>query len=276
MRINGYYKWLLMLSAAMAFAGCSKDGGDDTQQPGGSSIKTSAKVQFVSRLTDASLFSSSSDADEVDGFVNTALNDNGTVVLLDRTDKSGVSYVADMIVASRKWSGFVSLGQNGTDDFDVSTIVFNNPSDRISGYQILSGSYVSGLSVDISGTVTNLDAEGNVTNTNNVTVSVPFYSCRFETEDQINAFGGASGVMNVMKSVSREFVVIGTVKNDLMQALQSAVTSADSGYTAAEVFKGSEYSIFMLYATRYWGFNGVSESEITGGITAYAVDISWK
>ena len=61
-----------------------------------------------------------------------------------------------------------------------------------------------------------------------------------------------------------------------MQALQSAVTSADSGYTAAEVFKGSEYSIFMLYATRYWGFNGVSESEITDGITAYAVDISWK
>lgn len=274
-----YCIWgLLQASVILLLAGCSKSnetGGDDDQTGGNSSIQTSLKVQFVSRLTDASLIGSSSDAEAIEDFVNEIMEGNAAI-LLDRTDHSGITYIAEILVDSRNFSSFILLGRSGTDDFDVSTIVFNEPSDYIPSYQISYGSYVAGLSLNIDGTVTNLDSEGNVTGTNAVTITVPLFSCRLDTEEQVSAFVASSGVMSTLKSDNRNFVLVGTVRNSLMSSLSEGVTSADSEYATYEVYAGSDYTIFMIVSTRYWGYNGVTETGLTNNVMAYAVDISWN
>ena len=268
-----YFSGILMSLAVLSLSGCTDKGGG-SDQPTGPSVRTSAHIQFVSRLSDATLYSSASEASQVGDYVNGLLSEGGTVAILDRTDMNGVAYAADMLVDSKKFSSFVVLGQNGTEDFDVSTIVFNAPSDLVSGFEIENGCYASGLKVEIDGTVTNYDENGNVTKANAVKATVPLFSCRFDTESQVNAF--ASSTLAAMKTYDRQCVILGTVRNSLLTGLQSAVTAADSGYAVAEVTAGSDYTVFMLYATRYWGFNGVEETSVAGGITSYAVDIAWK
>ena len=130
------------------------------------------------------------------------------------------------------------------------------------------------MSSSIDGVLTNLDADGNVTSSSEVEVAVGLYSCHFETEEQISSF--CSDVLSKMKATDNKFVLVGAVKNGLMETLQSSVSSADSAFSVTEVKAGSGYSIFVMMASRYWEYNGVSETQLDGGITSYDVDIAWK
>ena len=272
MQVTKYFAGALMVLSAIVFTGCS-DKSDGSPDKGKPSTQTSAKIQFVSTLTDATLLSSSN-TETIENYIKNTLSDGKTIVLLDRTDQAGVADIAKMMQNTKKFSAFVVHSQNSTADFDVSSIIFNTPSANIAGYQITSDCYVNGLDADLGGTVKNLDAEGNITNSNDVTVSVPFYSCRFDTQEQINAF--TSNVLGQMKTANVKNIIIGTVSNSLFETLKTAVPSADSAYSVAEVKAGTDYTIFMLYQTRYWGYNGVTETSVASGITAYSVDIAWK
>ena len=272
MRGSKYFAGALIAVLAGTFTGCSDKSGGSPDE-GKPSTQTSGKIQFVSTLTDASLLSSSN-VGTIESYVESTLSEGKTVILLDRTDQAGVVDISKMMQNTQKFSAFVVHSQNSETDFEVSSIVFNTPSDNIVGYKIESDCYVTGLSVDLGGTVNNLDAEGNITNSNDVTVSVPFYSCRFDTQEQINAF--TSNVLGQMKTANVKNIIIGTVSNSLFETLKTAVPSADSAYSVAEVKAGTDYTIFMLYQTRYWGYNGVTETSVASGITAYSVDIAWK
>ena len=272
MRGSKYFAGALIAVLAGTFTGCSDKSGGSPDE-GKPSTQTSGKIQFVSTLTDASLLSSSN-VGTIESYVESTLSEGKTVILLDRTDQAGVVDISKMMQNTQKFSAFVVHSQNSETDFEVSSIVFNTPSDNIVGYKIESDCYVTGLSVDLGGTVNNLDAEGNITNSNDVTVSVPFYSCRFDTQEQINAF--TSNVLGQMKTANVKNIIIGTVSNSLFETLKTAVPSADSAYSVAEVKAGTDYTIFMLYQTRYWGYNGVTETSVVSGITAYSVDIAWK
>lgn len=272
MRVCKYFACALIALPAIIFTGCSDKSGGSPDK-GKPSTQTSAKIQFVSTLTDASLLSASN-TETIENYIESTLADGKTIILLDRTDQAGVVDMAKMMQRTKKFSAFVIHSQNSMTDFDLSSIIFNTPSDNIVGYKIESDCYVTGLSVDLGGTVKNLDAEGNITNSNDVTVSVPFYSCRFDTQEQINAF--TSNVLGQMKTANVKNIIIGTVSNSLFETLKTAVPSADSAYSVAEVKAGTDYTIFMLYQTRYWGYNGVTETSVASGITAYSVDIAWK
>lgn len=272
MRVCKYFACALIALPAIIFTGCSDKSGGSPDK-GKPSTQTSAKIQFVSTLTDASLLSASN-TETIENYIESTLADGKTIILLDRTDQAGVVDMAKMMQRTKKFSAFVIHSQNSMTDFDLSSIIFNTPSDNITGYKIESDCYVNGLTVDLGGIVKNLDVDGNVTKSNEVTVSVPFHSCRFDTEEQINAF--TSSALGQIKTNSQKNFIIGTVSNALFETLKTAVPSADSAYSVVEVKAGTDYTIFMLYATRYWGFNGVTETSVASGITAYSVDIAWK
>lgn len=272
-------KFLHIAAAATVLllaAGCSdKSGGNDT--PSVPSIKTSACIHFAGRLSDATLFSSGSDASAVEEYVNTVMGgDDATLMIVDRTDMSGVATMAGIALDTHTWTSFVPLGQTGSDTFDVSTIVFNAPTRLVASYEILSGSFASGLTTGVNGTVTNYDSEGNVTRTNEVSVDVSLLYCRFDTQAHIEAFCGPSGTLASIKSADREAVIIATVDKGLLESLESSVTAADSSYFVAEASEGDGYALVMIAASRYWAFNGCSQTEISGGIKDNVIDIAWK
>lgn len=262
--------------AILLAGGCTdKGGGDET--PSGPSIQTSAKLHFVGRLSAATLFSSEADASAIEEYVNTVMtSDAATLMILDRTDMSGVAMMAEIALNTHKWTSFVPLGQTGNDDFDVSTMVFNAPTRLVSSYEIVPGSSVSGISSEVDGTVTNHDSEGNVTNTNKVTVDISLLSCRFDTDAHIEAFCDPSGTLASIKASDREAVIVATVNNALLESLKSSVTGADSSYFVAEAAEGDGYTLVMIAASRYWAFNSCAQTEISGDIKDNMIDIAWK
>ena len=97
---------------------------------------------------------------------------------------------------------------------------------------------------------------GEVTGTTEVSFDVNVLTARFETADQISAFGGGDGVLRSFYDTNMPLLMIGTVKNDLFESLQAAGQSAGTsyGFNVFEVSKGSQYTIFLLTEERFWGF----------------------
>ena len=140
MSVIRYFAGVLSIAAIFAVAGCAEKG--DGGGYDGPSVATSAKLHFISRLSDDALFASDADADAVGDYIGTAMNgDDVTVAFLDRTDMSGAADAAQILLDTRKWSSFIALGQTGAEDFDVTTFVFNEPAELVTAYQIEQGCY---------------------------------------------------------------------------------------------------------------------------------------
>ncbi len=91
----------------------------------------------------------------------------------------------------------------------------------------------------------------------------------------VNAFGGENGVMNTLKRENMNMLMIGTVKNDLLGALESAVQNTDGSFKVYNVASGSAYTIFMLAEERFWGFTDVAPISVGNGIEAYTINVMW-
>ena len=119
--------------------------------------------------------------------------------------------------------------------------------------------------------------DGEVTATKDISFDVNFLTARFETADQISAFGGKNGILRSCYDRNMSLLMIGTVKNDLFAQLESAAKSAAGSYEfkVFNVAAGSQYTIFMLTEERFWGFNGVETKSLTGGISAYNISVMW-
>ena len=98
---------------------------------------------------------------------------------------------------------------------------------------------------------------------------------RFETNEQIGAFGGENGTMNKLKRENMNMLMIGTVKNDLYGSLESAVKGTDASFNVYNIATGSAYTIFMLAQERFWDFTSVSSTSVGNGIEAYAINVMW-
>lgn len=70
-------------------------------------------------------------------------------------------------------------------------------------------------------------------------------------------------------------LMIGTVKNDLLGALESAVQNTDGSFKVYNVASGSAYTIFMLAEERFWGFTDVAPISVGNGIEAYTINVMW-
>ncbi len=116
---------------------------------------------------------------------------------------------------------------------------------------------------------------GTVTGTVDIAYDINFRTVRFETNEQINAFGGENGVMNTLKRENMNMLMIGTVKNDLLSA---RIGSTEYGRFIQKVYNvasGSAYTIFMLAEERFWGFTDVAPISVGNGIEAYTINVMW-
>ncbi len=257
---------VLVASAALVTFSCSGSG-NDPDNPDKPATTTSAGIlPFITRLSDGTLMTSDADFTAVDNYIG-GLKNVG-FIFLDRADGAGVSYVHKLTYKRNIWSYFAA-GKQAGETFQGGYGIFYKPTRAISSHASGSGAYMSGVASSLTGVITRPDGSQKV-----VDVDMKFYAARFDTQAQVSAFG--SSTFNAVKNENKNFVAIGTVKNDLFASLQEAVKAADSAYNVLEVEKGSAYTIYMIAGTRYWGLNGVEKKSVGNGIDSYEINLMWK
>lgn len=259
---------LLLASAALMTFSCSGSSNEpDKPGPKPNSTTSAGILPFITRLSDGVLMTSEADFNAVDSYIG-GLKDVG-FIFLDRADGAGVSYVHKMTYKRNIWS-FFAVGKQAGETFQGGYgIYYKNPSRTLKSHQSGIGAYMTGVPAPLTGVITRADGTKKV-----VDVDMKFYTARFETESQVNAFG--SSTFTAVRNENKNFIAIGTVKNDLFASLQNAVKTADSAYSVTEVAKGSAYTIYMIAGARYWGLNGVEKKSVASGIDSYEINLMWK
>ena len=271
----------IFLSFAMAaplFTGC--DNGLD-EYPSDAPIpapsdKFTTNVQFVSLLSDASLGT---------GYVDylNALDDKNTwMTIADRVDDGNQSAVMKAAWDTERWMTFAfnkmaNKKAEGSMLYMGSWGTLNTYITGAAGIPSGNGCYVTEVKTKLAGIRSEKGEDGEVTATKDISFDVNFLTARFETADQISAFGGKNGILRSCYDRNMSLLMIGTVKNDLFAQLESAAQSASGSYAlkVINVAAGSQYTIFMLTEERFWGFNGVETKSLTGGISAYNISVMW-
>ncbi len=273
-----YYIGTAIAAALVFFAGCSEKPEDEGKTPAGPSNRSVAEIQYVSRLADATLISSEADFDAINNYMVNTLKgkEKASLTILDRMDGASVPKMMQLSVNTFRWNTYALNNVTSASASEGSAIYFNEPSASVTSHKAGSGAWLCGFCPSVAGVFQKLDGEGNITSSNNVSSDVNFYTVRLSTEEQIAGFGGASGAMNTVKAQYKNMLVLGTVKTDLFGKLQSAVTAADAAYKATEIVRGTGYTLFMVSAERYWSYYDVEETQLAGGIKAYAVHVGWK
>lgn len=241
------------------------------------SDKFNATIQFVSRLGDGVLITGEADYTAIDNYMVTTLKkrENAWLTVLDRTDNSGLSNVAALSLNTYRWTMSSFYGLKGKTVFEGGTLYFNQPFRQSKAVSCGKGCYVTGFSPLMEGTRTDVDENGAVTGTADVSFNINFRTVRFNSGDQINAFGGENGVMNTLKRENMNMLLIGTVKNDLYGALESAVAGTDASFKLYRIATGSSYSLFMLAEMRFWGYTGMNQRALGNGLDAYEINVMW-
>ena len=271
----------IFLSFAMAaplFTGC--DNGLD-EYPSDAPIpapsdKFTTNVQFVSLLSDASLGT---------GYVDylNALDDKNTwMTIVDRVDDGNQSAVMKAAWDTERWMTFAfnkmaNKKAEGSMLYMGSWGTLNTYITGAAGIPSGNGCYVTEVKTKLAGIRSEKGEDGEVTATKDTSFDVNFLTARFETADQISAFGGKNGILRSRYDRNMSLLMIGTVKNDLFGQLEAAAKSAAGSYEfkVINVAAGSQYTIFMLTEERFWGFNGVETKSLTGGISAYNISVMW-
>lgn len=241
------------------------------------SDKFNATIQFVSRLGDGALMTGDADFTAVNNYMVSTLKkrEDAWLTVLDRTDNAGLRRVASLSLNTYRWTLSSFYGMSGKTVFEGGTLYFNQPIRQSKALACGKGCYVTGFSPLMEGTRTDKDESGTVTGTADVAFNINFRTVRFNSGDQINAFGGENGVMNVLKRENMNMLLIGTVKNDLYAALESAVAGTDASFKVYRIAQGSAYSLFMLAEMRFWGYTGMNQRSLGNGIDAYEINVMW-
>lgn len=240
------------------------------------SDKFNAKIQFVSRLTDAKLASSAADFTAIDNYLVTTLDGKrgSWLTVLDRIDGNDQDKVMQTALNCKRWTAFAFNRIANRAAYEGSMLFFNTPSILTKGTPSGSGCVVTGITPQMNGVSVERDSEGNIKSSKDVSFPIHFRTVRFESADQIAAFTGKNGVLRGLFYDNMNFLMIGTVKNELFASLQSTVQGG-GGFFVERVTEGAAYSIFMLADPRFWGFSGVSSESLGNGVESYTVNVMW-
>ena len=278
-----YLSILLALAlTAPVLTGCDNDLDEypsDAPIPAPSD-KFTTDIQFVSRLSDATLASDAADCTAIHDYIVTTLQgrNNSWLTVLDRADNGNLSSMMGTAADSYRWTAFAFNRIAGKTSYQGSMLYFNQClPDGAQGVPSGQGCYVTSISTKMNGIRTDKNDLGEVTGTASVSFDVDFLTARFDTADQIAAFGGRNGVLRSFYDARMPLLMIGTVKNDLVGQLRSAVGSLGINYAiqVSEVASGSQYTLFMLSEERFWGFHSVEHTTLASGIEAYSIKVMW-
>lgn len=241
------------------------------------SDKFNATIQFVSRLSDGALMTGDADLKAVNDYLVSTLKkrDEAWLTVLDRTDNTGLGKVAALSLNTYRWTIPAFYGLSSRTAFEGGTLYFNQPIRQSKAMACGRNCYVTGFSPLMEGMRTDKDESGAVTGTEDVAFNINFRTVRFASGDQINAFGGETGVMNTLKRENMNMLLIGTVKNELVGALESAVAGTDPSFKVYRIAQGGAYTLFMLAEMRFWGYTGMNQRSLGSGIDAYEINIMW-
>ena len=274
-----YLSILLALAlAAPALTGC--DNGldeypSDAPMPAPSD-KFTTDIQFVSRLSDDALGSSEADYTALDGYIQ-GLGSSAWLTILDRADNGNLPALLGTAFDNDKWTAFAFNRIADKTSYQGSLLYFNRClPDGAQGIPSGNGCRVTAINATLQGTRTDKNDIGEVTGTASVSFDVDFLTARFDTAEQIAAFGGRHGVLRSFYDAHMPLLMIGTVKNDLVGTLRSAVSIGTSyAIQVTEVAAGPQYTIFVLSEERFWGFHSVEHTALADGIEAYDIQVMW-
>lgn len=261
-------KLILLLTAAFCLAAC---GGKDNGSSGGgggtgkTTVKAAGDIILVSRLDGNPLLSSNADATAIATF------GKGKTLILDRVDSGDMGRMNGVTYTNGWWLVNNPGKQVSATAFQGSVITLNAPY-RDAHSLAAGGTWFTYFVDPIKGKVTTYDESGNVTKEKDTEYQANVFTGRIDTDAQVNAFG--STYSNIVREKSNA-IVVGTVKNDLYDALSAKVTA--SGGKTYKGTVGSAFTIFVAAPTRYWSFNEVKEAAISGTTAkAYSVNVTWK
>lgn len=250
--------FLALALAAPVFTGCDNDleeykSGETIAPP---SDKFKAQIQFVTRLTDGALAGNDADYTAIDNYMVTTLEGRGKswLTVLDRADGANLPKTMQTALNTKRWTAFAFNRIVNKTSYQGSMLYFNAPPPNTS------------FAPTLNGTRSDKDEDSNVTGTTDVSFTVSFNTARFENSDQLNAFGGKNGVLSGLHYKKQNLLMVGTVKNDLFGALQSAAANTNERIQVYEVAKGPAYTLFMLADSRFWGFTDVKATSLGNGI----------
>ena len=197
--IQKYLSALLALAmAAPVFTGCS----DDYEYSLSSVVaKPSDKFNDYTALNNY--------------MVNTLKSrEEAWLTVFDRSDNANLDKVMQISINTYRWTAFAFNGLTNRTTYKGSTLFFNQPTRSVKATACGKGCYVTGFSPLMEGTRTDKDENGTVTGTVDIAYDINFRTVRFETNEQINAFGGENGVMNTLKRENMNMLMIGTVTRE--------------------------------------------------------------
>lgn len=261
-------KVLLLLTAAFCLAAC---GGKGNDSPGGggnsgkNTVKAAGDIILVSRLDGNPLLSSDADASAIATF------GKGKTLILDRVDSGDMARINGVVYTNGWWLVSNPGKQISASAFQGSVITLNAPY-RDAHSLPAGGTWFTYFVDPVKGKVTTLSPSGEIVQEKDTEYQANVYTGRIDSSDQVNAFG--TTYSNIVKEKTNA-IVVGTVKNDLFDALSEKVTA--SGGKAYKGKAGSAFTIFVAAPTRYWTFNEVKEAAISGTTAkAYSVNVTWK
>lgn len=205
--IQKYLSALLALAmAAPVFTGCS----DDYEYSLSSVVakpsdKFNARIQFVSRLSDGALITAmpTTRLSTTTWSTRSKAAKRHGLTVFDRSDNANLDKVMQISINTYRWTAFAFNGLTNRTTYKGSTLFFNQPTRSVKATACGKGCYVTGFSPLMEGTRTDKDENGTVTGTVDIAYDINFRTVRFETNEQINAFGGENGVMNTLKRENR-------------------------------------------------------------------------
>ncbi len=240
------------------------------------SDKFTTHIQFVSYLNDQTV--GAADYAAFNDYVTDVLDDSAWLTLLDRADNGDLSAMMQTALNTSRWTAFAFNRVASAASWQGSMLYFNSClHSGAKGVPSGDGCYVTSITVPMQGVRTDKNEAGEVEDTASVSFDVNFLTARFDTAEQIAAFGGRRGVLRQLYDGSVALLMVGTVRNDLFAQLESAAQSASGNnpLEVAEVAKGTDYTIFTLAEKRFWGFNGVEKQPLASGIDVYDICVMW-
>lgn len=240
------------------------------------SDKFTTHIQFVSHLDDRTV--GAADYTAFDDYVANTLDDDAWLTILDRADNGDLPAMMQTALNSKRWTAFAFNRVAAPTSWQGSMLYFNSClHSGAKGMPSGDGCYVTGITVPMQGVRTDKNESGEVEDTVPVSFDVDFLTARFDTAEQIAAFGGRRGLLRQFYDADVALLMVGTVRNDLFAQLESAAQAASGNnpLEVTEVAKGAAYTIFLLSEKRFWGFNGVEKQALESGIEAYDICVMW-
>lgn len=260
------------ISALLLFSGCKGEQKDNPQQHK-ESLVTEAKIHIVSRLKAETLIKSESDFSAINTYLKIGLDGGkkASVLILDRSDRSGVAKGAVLALNTYKFSAFSLYKQTGKTAFEGSLVYFNVPIPAFKASKI-GTSYFSYSNAQVAGDIIKKDASGNITSKKTVQIPVLVGICRFDNEDQIKAFFEDKILIGNLK----EALIVGTVSKDKIASLQTAVET-NNAFVIKSAAQGADYELFFMAAKKKWSLSKVLKTDLSAaGISTYELNFSWN